>query len=130
MEILVNVIWTVVCFCIVIFVTSVLRGRASKKNAVGFFHPYTNDGGGGERVLWCAVKAIQEEKPDLDCIIYTGDHDASPNSLMARAADRFGIQLLFPPKASNCFIFSVIFKILVSSACGFLYIYVDFWDSI
>lgn len=65
---------------------------------MGFFHPYTNDGGGGERVLWCAVKAIQEESPDLDCFIYTGDHDASPQSLMGRAVDRFGVKLLYPPK--------------------------------
>lgn len=65
---------------------------------MGFFHPYTNDGGGGERVLWCAVKAVQEESPDLECVIYTGDHDASPNSLAARAIDRFGVKLICPPK--------------------------------
>lgn len=98
MGLLESLLWTFFCFCVMIIVSSVLHGRASKKNAVGFFHPYTNDGGGGERVLWCAVKAIQEEKPDLDCIIFTGDHDASPHSLMARATDRFGVQLLVPPK--------------------------------
>lgn len=27
--------------------------------SVGFFHPYCSAGGGGERVLWCAVRAIQ-----------------------------------------------------------------------
>lgn len=26
---------------------------------VGIFHPYCNAGGGGERVLWCAVRALQ-----------------------------------------------------------------------
>lgn len=72
--------------------------RSNRKRAVGFFHPYTNDGGGGERVLWCAVKAIQEEQPDLDCVIYTGDHDASPDSLTRRALDRFGVTLISPPK--------------------------------
>ncbi|XP_052199828.1 GDP-Man:Man(3)GlcNAc(2)-PP-Dol alpha-1,2-mannosyltransferase [Diospyros lotus] len=72
--------------------------RRNRQRAVGFFHPYTNDGGGGERVLWCAVKAIQEERPDLHCAIYTGDHDASPDTLMARAIDRFGVKLLYPPK--------------------------------
>ncbi|KAF8387677.1 hypothetical protein HHK36_026331 [Tetracentron sinense] len=75
----------------------VIKGRKNRKRAVGFFHPYTNDGGGGERVLWCAVKAIQEENPNLDCIIYTGDHDASPESLSGRAVDRFGVELLYPP---------------------------------
>ncbi|KAE9465175.1 hypothetical protein C3L33_02910, partial [Rhododendron williamsianum] len=78
---------------------AVIGGRRNRKRAVGFFHPYTNDGGGGERVLWCAVKAIQEEQPDLDCIVYTGDHDASPDSLVARAVDRFGVKLLYPPKS-------------------------------
>ncbi|XP_043704727.1 GDP-Man:Man(3)GlcNAc(2)-PP-Dol alpha-1,2-mannosyltransferase-like isoform X1 [Telopea speciosissima] len=76
----------------------VINGRKNRKRAVGFFHPYTNDGGGGERVLWCAVKAIQEEYPNLDCVIYTGDYDASPQSLMDRATDRFGVKLLFPPQ--------------------------------
>ncbi|XP_021859515.1 GDP-Man:Man(3)GlcNAc(2)-PP-Dol alpha-1,2-mannosyltransferase [Spinacia oleracea] len=75
-----------------------ISGRKNRKNAAGFFHPYTNDGGGGERVLWCAVKAIQDERSDLDCVIYTGDHDASPQSLMARATDRFGVHLINPPK--------------------------------
>ncbi|XP_048421747.1 GDP-Man:Man(3)GlcNAc(2)-PP-Dol alpha-1,2-mannosyltransferase-like [Pyrus x bretschneideri] len=73
-------------------------GRSNRKRAVAFFHPYTNDGGGGERVLWCAVKAIQDENPSLDCLVYTGDHDASPQSLTARAVDRFGVNLLRQPK--------------------------------
>ena len=28
---------------------------------VGFFHPYCNAGGGGERVLWCAIRSIQKK---------------------------------------------------------------------
>ncbi|CAI0415744.1 unnamed protein product [Linum tenue] len=86
-----------------ILASHILNSRRHRKRAVGFFHPYTNDGGGGERVLWCAVKAIQEEIPDLDCIVYTGDHDASPQSLAARATDRFGVQLLRPPKAVHLY---------------------------
>jgi len=77
---------------------SAINGRRNRKTAVGFFHPYTNDGGGGERVLWCAVKAIQEENPDLQCVVYTGDHDATPQSLLNRALDRFGVTLNAPPK--------------------------------
>ncbi|XP_059458819.1 GDP-Man:Man(3)GlcNAc(2)-PP-Dol alpha-1,2-mannosyltransferase isoform X2 [Corylus avellana] len=82
---------------------SIISGIRNRNRAVGFFHPYTNDGGGGERVLWCAVKAIQEEIPDLDCVVYTGDHDASPQSLTARALDRFGVKLLFPPKVVHLY---------------------------
>lgn len=40
---------------------------------VGLFHPYCNAGGGGERVLWCAVRAIQCQHPDIHIAIYTGD---------------------------------------------------------
>lgn len=97
------VIWSVTCWTILILIclriiSIVVNGRRNRKRAVGFFHPYTNDGGGGERVLWCAVKAIQEESPDLDCVVYTGDHDASPHNLMARALDRFGVDLISPPQ--------------------------------
>ncbi|KAF6170392.1 hypothetical protein GIB67_014322 [Kingdonia uniflora] len=83
---------------IVRLILVVIKGRNNRSKVVGFFHPYTNDGGGGERVLWCAVKAIQEETTDLNCVVYTGDHDASPQSLMARAIDRFGVKLLHPPQ--------------------------------
>lgn len=85
-------------------ISAVIGGRRNRKTAVGFFHPYTNDGGGGERVLWCAVKAIQEVRPDLDCVIYTGDYrDATPQSLTARALDRFGVKLLCHPKVVHLY---------------------------
>lgn len=63
---------------------------------VAFFHPYTNDGGGGERVLWCAARAVQEMAPALDIVVYTGD-SATPESLAARALDRFGVRLVKAP---------------------------------
>ncbi|KAM6598825.1 hypothetical protein CsatA_018434 [Cannabis sativa] len=100
------VIWAIfsaLSIIILRFASHITNGRRSRKRAVGFFHPYTNDGGGGERVLWCAVKAIQEESPDLDCVVYTGDHDASPQSLMGRAVDRFGVKLLHPPKVIHLY---------------------------
>ncbi|KAF7063765.1 hypothetical protein CFC21_070256 [Triticum aestivum] len=76
-----------------------LRRRApDPAAAAGFFHPYTNDGGGGERVLWCAVRAVQDLCPDLPCAVFTGDADASPDGLAARALDRFGVRLLRPPQ--------------------------------
>ena len=34
--------------------------RSDSNKVIGFFHPYCNAGGGGERVLWCAVRAIQK----------------------------------------------------------------------
>ncbi|KAL0359156.1 UNVERIFIED_CONTAM: GDP-Man:Man(3)GlcNAc(2)-PP-Dol alpha-1,2-mannosyltransferase [Sesamum angustifolium] len=88
---------TLVIAFIIRVISIVFHCRRSRKTAVGFFHPFTN-GGGGERVLWCAVKAVQEESPDLDCVIYTGDQDSSPQSLSARARDNFGVQLIRLPK--------------------------------
>ncbi|ONK65656.1 uncharacterized protein A4U43_C07F39330 [Asparagus officinalis] len=77
----------------------IISRRRRRRRSVGFFHPYTNDGGGGERVLWCAVRAVQEEDPDLEVSVFTGD-DATPESLSSRALDRFGVQLLRPPMES------------------------------
>ncbi|KAK8940229.1 GDP-Man:Man(3)GlcNAc(2)-PP-Dol alpha-1,2-mannosyltransferase [Platanthera guangdongensis] len=87
---------TISAIVVASLVVAVISSRRRRRPAVGFFHPYTNDGGGGERVLWCAVRAVQDENPDLDCIIYTGD-DASPETLTSRAIDLFGVRLLRPP---------------------------------
>ncbi|KAK6141981.1 hypothetical protein DH2020_020746 [Rehmannia glutinosa] len=94
---------TLIPALIIRIVSVVVYHRRNRRNSVGFFHPYTNDGGGGERVLWCAVKAVQEEFPDLECVIYTGDHDASPKSLAARAIDRFGVKLIRPLKVVHLY---------------------------
>lgn len=32
---------------------------------VGIFHPYANAGGGGERVLWCAIRALQVSSSNI-----------------------------------------------------------------
>ena len=69
--------------------------QSRDKKSVAFFHPYTNDGGGGERVLWCAIRALQEESPDAKVAVYTGDA-ATPESLAERAMQRFGVQLHGP----------------------------------
>lgn len=98
-----SLLTSLLTFILTITSREIINGRRTRQRAVGFFHPYTNDGGGGERVLWCAVKAIQEESPDLDCVIYTGDHDSSSESLMSRGLDRFGVQLLTPPKVVHLY---------------------------
>ena len=51
-----------------------LRRFANSHNAarsIGFFHPYANTCGGGERVLWCAIKAL--DGMGIKVYIYTGD---------------------------------------------------------
>jgi len=59
--------------------------HTSSENAinVGIFHPYCNAGGGGERVLWCAVKALQVilEKPK-NIRVFKGSNRWSDNCLM------------------------------------------------
>lgn len=35
-----------------------MKRKDSDKKIIGIFHPYCSAGGGGERVLWCAVKTL------------------------------------------------------------------------
>ncbi|RAO64163.1 uncharacterized protein BHQ10_000175 [Talaromyces amestolkiae] len=63
---------------------------------MGFFHPFCNAGGGGERVLWAAVKATQERWPKAVCAIYTGDHEVTKAAMLERVETRFNIKLHAP----------------------------------
>lgn len=63
-----------------------LRSRMT----IGFLHPFCNDGGGGERVLWCAIRELLSEKCDLRVVVYTGDA-ASDEEIRAHALSRFGV---------------------------------------
>ncbi|KAI9680516.1 MAG: asparagine-linked glycosylation protein [Caeruleum heppii] len=63
---------------------------------IGFFHPFCNAGGGGERVLWAAVRATQKRWPKAICVVYTGDHDTDKASIISRVDNRFNIRL-HPP---------------------------------
>lgn len=72
---------------------------------VAFFHPYCNDGGGGERVLWSAVKAVQERKPEAVIYIYTGDVGATPSSILSKVNSYFSIQLPDPEAIQFVFLY-------------------------
>ncbi|KAH6695803.1 alpha-1,2-mannosyltransferase alg-11 [Plectosphaerella plurivora] len=63
---------------------------------VAFFHPFCNAGGGGERVLWAAIRATQKRYPKALCIVYTGDHEVNKQQILARVKNRFNIDL-HPP---------------------------------
>eukprot|EP00051_Salpingoeca_urceolata_P001715 m.43472 g.43472 ORF g.43472 m.43472 type:complete len:355 (-) comp11637_c0_seq1:110-1174(-) len=67
-----------------------LRATQPDLTVVGFFHPYCNAGGGGERVLWAAINALQERHPHVHCIVYTGDIDATEEAIVAQVKQRFG----------------------------------------
>ncbi|KAK9468174.1 hypothetical protein V1512DRAFT_274430 [Lipomyces arxii] len=59
---------------------------------IGFFHPYCDAGGGGERVLWAAVHATLREYPNVICAIYTGDK-VSKTDIISKVKTIFGIEL-------------------------------------
>ncbi|CAL8582506.1 asparagine-linked glycosylation protein [Xanthoria parietina] len=66
------------------------------EGTIGFFHPFCNAGGGGERVLWAAIKATQKRWPKAVCCVYTGDHEAGKYEILQRVQNRFNIEL-HPP---------------------------------
>lgn len=69
-----------------------LKKKLSGRKSIGIFHPYCNAGGGGERVLWCAVRAIQSKYPNHHIYIYTGD-DVNPDDILLNAKKRFNVEL-------------------------------------
>jgi hypothetical protein len=46
-----STMWMWVALVVAFALVFLLRARKRRK-VTGFFHPYCNDGGGGERVLW------------------------------------------------------------------------------
>lgn len=45
---------------------------------------HSNAGGGGERVLWAAIRATQIRWPKAKCVVYTGDHEATKDEILER----------------------------------------------
>jgi len=73
------------------------RNRAgSRITTIGFFHPYCNAGGGGERVLWCAIRSLQTRYDFVKCVVYTGDIYVSPEDIMKKVKDTFDIDIKRP----------------------------------
>ncbi|XP_060237431.1 GDP-Man:Man(3)GlcNAc(2)-PP-Dol alpha-1,2-mannosyltransferase isoform X2 [Meriones unguiculatus] len=97
----------VLCVCLVIGLWIIRRHLQRKKKSVSasngkdrmvvsFFHPYCNAGGGGERVLWCALRALQIKYPEAVYVVYTGDTDVSGQQILEGAFRRFNIKLVRP----------------------------------
>ncbi|KAG7501579.1 GDP-Man:Man(3) c(2)-PP-Dol alpha-1,2-mannosyltransferase-like [Solea senegalensis] len=72
------------------------RRAADGRPTVAFFHPYCNAGGGGERVLWCAIRALQNRYPDVNFVVYTGDQGVTGEQILDGARRRFNIALPRP----------------------------------
>lgn len=89
-------------FLIVPFVCYLLKklnvfSLGKNLKAIAFFHPYANAGGGGERVLWQAVRCLQEKYPEYDYYVYTGDQ-LKEEELIRNVERSFNIKLLRPIK--------------------------------
>ena len=69
------------------------EGQDIRPVVVGFFHPYCNAGGGGERVLWTGIRALQKRYNFVRCVIYTGDSYVSGEEILRKARQRFNIVL-------------------------------------
>lgn len=87
------VILVISAFYIKLYVSAHKHSKDHGLRVVAFFHPYCNAGGGGERVLWCALKAWQKNYPAVRYIIYTGDVDAAPDQIVSKAQERFVLSL-------------------------------------
>eukprot|EP00053_Salpingoeca_punica_P010768 m.96377 g.96377 ORF g.96377 m.96377 type:complete len:474 (-) comp15485_c0_seq1:41-1462(-) len=69
------------------------RAAAAKATTlVAFFHPYCNAGGGGERVLWCAISALLSAHRRVFVVVFTGD-DVSDETIVGTARQRFGVHV-------------------------------------
>eukprot|EP01087_Luapelamoeba_hula_P004394 TRINITY_DN1433_c1_g1_i1.p1 TRINITY_DN1433_c1_g1~~TRINITY_DN1433_c1_g1_i1.p1 ORF type:complete len:498 (-),score=73.11 TRINITY_DN1433_c1_g1_i1:64-1557(-) len=85
--------WSALCMVAAVLVLRVYCSvkRGSKVYTVAFFHPYCNDGGGGERVLWCGIRALQYATNDnVHVVVYTGD-SAEKAAILNKAKGRFGV---------------------------------------
>jgi alpha-1,2-mannosyltransferase len=83
------------CVFLTVIAYTMLRSMSKKEHGVAFFHPYANTCGGGERVLWCAVKAL--EPSGVPVTIYTGDVE-SDQDILDRCLTRFNITLSQKPR--------------------------------
>ncbi|KAI9885408.1 MAG: hypothetical protein M1823_002792 [Watsoniomyces obsoletus] len=74
------------------------------EGVIGFFHPFCNAGGGGERVLWAAIQATQKRWPNAVCLVYSGDPfiDLDKSDILSRVSTRFNINLHPPTVVFMC----------------------------
>lgn len=74
---------------------SAMKHRApedpERRIVYGFFHPYANNGGGGEKVLWHAVQSTLLEDPRNIVSIYTTNTEAEPLAILDKAQAKFNV---------------------------------------
>lgn len=70
------------------------RQKNQKVCQVGIFHPYCSAGGGGERVLWCAIRSLQQKYGKrIHIKVYTGDTEESAEKILQKAKNVFNISV-------------------------------------
>ncbi|THD21343.1 GDP-Man:Man(3)GlcNAc(2)-PP-Dol alpha-1 2-mannosyltransferase [Fasciola hepatica] len=71
-------------------------GLSADFSLIAFFHPYCTSRGGGERVLWAAIKSMEliKGKPAI-LVIYTSDSNCIKNraQVLREVRQTFGVQL-------------------------------------
>ncbi|RWS12759.1 GDP-Man:Man(3)GlcNAc(2)-PP-Dol alpha-1:2-mannosyltransferase-like isoform X2 [Dinothrombium tinctorium] len=113
---------TIVCM---LRIRKALRTARDSRPSIAFFHPYCNAGGGGERVLWLALIALQHSFPDFNYIVYSGDRDVNGEQIISRVNSVFDIKIERPVQfvflkrrhlleASNYPFFTLLFQSLAS----------------
>ncbi|XP_066562496.1 GDP-Man:Man(3)GlcNAc(2)-PP-Dol alpha-1,2-mannosyltransferase [Amia ocellicauda] len=95
---------TALLFLLILLIRLLLQRRKTRRDeqgkapVVAFFHPYCNAGGGGERVLWCALRALQNRYKDASFVVYTGDQGVTGEQILEGVRRRFNIRLPGPVK--------------------------------
>lgn len=78
----------------------------NRKTVFGFFHPFADAGGGGERVLWASVKQVLENDKQNVCVVYMSKSETelvdSGDVVMEKVEARFGLTM---DKDRICFVF-------------------------
>ncbi len=100
--------WMISILFIFMFIWKEKRDKRINNNSsnsgirykVGFFHPYCNAGGGGERVLFMSLFPLLSHHNDIDIFVFTGDVPSTPTSaeafkaeIMKKTKERFDIDL-------------------------------------
>ena len=82
------------CVCLRFRVQRKLHHHQTRtgQKVVAFLHPFCDDGGGGERVLWVAIRELLRSSEYVHVIVYTGD-SASDQEICAHALSRFGVHV-------------------------------------
>jgi len=70
--------------------------KMRRNQLIGFFHPHSTGGGGGERVLWTMLNGLMALWPDADFVVYTywsGQQAPTHDEIQPLVLQKFGIAL-------------------------------------